>query len=124
MSSNTTAMVSRSPGRLGGEQLRQGRNRHRMRGVVPLAQDGVALRRGQNVQAPDRPVRCRKRRLEEDAPAAPAIASTLARSNRSVAYSGTPWIPIQGAVTAALLAKTDGEVELGGGGGDRLKRRW
>ena len=80
------------PGHLCGEQLRQGGGRNRPRGVVPLAQDGVALRGGQNVQAADRPVgsataassrRIRRRQR----------LSTLARSNRSVAYSRTRRFP-------------------------------
>ena len=92
-----------------------------MRGVVPLAQDGVALRRGQNVQAPDRPVGCRKRRLEKthqpprhrlDAGAIEQVGGVL----QNARYPG------RRSVGRALLAKADREVELGGGGGDRLKR--
>ena len=82
---------------------------------------GVALRRGQNVQAPDRPVGCRKRRLEQthqprrhrlDAGAIEQVGGVL----QNARYPG------RRSVGRALLAKTDGEVELGGGGGDRFKR--
>ena len=52
-------------GRLGGEQLRQRGGRDRARGVVPLPQDGVALRRRENVEAADRAIGLRNRRLQQ-----------------------------------------------------------
>ena len=52
-------------GSLGGEQLRQGRGRDRMRGVVPPSQDRVALVRAENVQAADRQVGRRNRRRQQ-----------------------------------------------------------
>ncbi len=56
---------SRGPGRLRRKQLRQGRRRNRMRGRVPLPQDGVALGGGEKLQAPDRTPGIRNRRLQQ-----------------------------------------------------------
>ena len=76
-------------GRIGGfrhlrrEQVRQGGGRDRARGVVPVVKDGAAFVGGENVERADRPIGVRNRRLQQPDEAA-AIASTLARSNRSV----------------------------------------
>ena len=75
------------------EQLRQGGGRDRTRGVVPVVQDGAALGGAENVEAADRPLGIGNGRLEQSNEAALAIASALARSNRSVAYSRLPAIP-------------------------------
>ena len=52
-------------GGLRGEQLRQGGGPHRVGGVVPAVQDRAALLGGQNVEAADRPLGLRHRRLQQ-----------------------------------------------------------
>src|SRR5262249_11711498 len=47
------------------EQLRHGGGGNRMGGVVPRVQDGVTLRRSENVEPPDRLVGIARRRLEQ-----------------------------------------------------------
>ena len=71
VSSNTTRDGVGGAGDLGLEQLRQGGRRHRPRGVVPRAQDGVPLGRGQDVEAADRPVRLPQPPPPAAAPAGP-----------------------------------------------------
>ena len=62
---------------LGLEQLRQGGGRDRMRGVVPLPQDGVALLGAENVEPANRLIGSRNRRLDETHQ---AVGHRLARS--------------------------------------------
>ena len=91
-------------GDLGLEQLRQGGRRERMRGVVPLPQNGVALLGRENVEAADRPLRLRNRRLQQ------ANQPIRQRRNaRAVEQVGgvfqCPVDPRRLAVRAALLAR-------------------
>ena len=53
------------PRHLRAEQLRNGGRRHRMRRVVPLPQQRVALVRRQDVEPPDRPLRVANHRLQQ-----------------------------------------------------------
>ncbi len=55
----------RGAGDLGGEQLRQGGGRNRMRGVVPLRENAAALLRRQDVEPADRLIGRRDRRRDE-----------------------------------------------------------
>ena len=87
---------------LGLEQLRQGGRWNRTGGVVPLAQDGVALLGRENVEAADRPLRLRNRRLQQ--PNQPARQRLNARAIEQVGgVFQCPVDPRRLAVRAALL---------------------
>ena len=89
---------------LGLEQLRQGGRRDRMGGVVPLAQDGVALLGRENVEAADRPLRLRNRRLQQ--PNQPTRQRLNARAIEQVGgVFEYPVDPRRLAVRAALLCR-------------------
>ena len=108
-----------APGDLGLEQLRQGRGGNRMGGVVPLPQDGVALLSRENVEAADRPLRLRHRRLQQ--PNQPTCQRRNARPVEQVGgvfeYSVDPR---RLAVRAALLCEAERQVELGAGSVNRF----
>src|ERR1700737_4843887 len=72
------------------KQPRQRRPRQRVRRRVPIPQDRAPFFRAEDVNAPERKLRLRHRRTQISRSPIPA---TLARSNRSLAYSIPPTSP-------------------------------
>ena len=95
------------------EQLRQRGGRHRTRGVVPLPQDGVALRRRTECRGCRSPAPAPQPPPPAAAPAAPPAPQRSPRSNRSVAYSSTPVDPAGVPSAPRCSPRLERQVELG-----------
>ena len=110
--------------RLRREQLRQAAGRQ------PRATSRSTPRRcrarsaaASDLKAADRSIRRAPPPPPAAAPDEPPSAATLARSNRSVAYSSVPAMPARRAIRAAQLAQAQRQVELRRRGRNRLKAR-
>ncbi len=111
----------RRPRRLRGKQFRNRPTRQRMRRRVPIPQDGVALLRPKNLQAANRSLRTRNRRLQKtNQPIAQRLNASPIEQ-----VGGVFKLPLKTrwpAVRPASLRKAQRQVELGARRRNRLRR--
>src|SRR3974390_2282111 len=104
---------------LRGKQLRHRGGLKRLRRVVPLVQQGVPLRRRQNVQAANRPVRLRRRRLQQtNQPRTQRLNRPPIKQVGGI-FDGATYAGRR-TVRTTLLAEAKPEVHFGVAAGDRL----